>query len=129
MNFTLSNLIYNNRSTLPDSSGLNQLDYVIVWTEIVCYVKSIVMHNTSNSIETVNIYNVPRMLIGSAATFGWLRNSGASNNRIYSFNLDPLETKSLEFKQPLILANDYDSIQAYSTTADVVTIQIYGAKE
>ena len=90
------------------------------------YIKMMILHNTSAiSTETIAIYNVPN----NGAADGIASASASGNNRMYNFALAPKATELLEFSQPIVLLNAHDTIQAKSTTADTVTIQIYGATD
>jgi hypothetical protein len=90
------------------------------------YIKSIILHNTNSGPETVYIYNVP----GSGFIPGSAIDSGSNANKIYEIILTANETKILEFQQPIVMPSTfYDTIQAYATDVNMVTIQIYGATE
>lgn len=89
---------------------------------ITTYIKSIILHNTHSGPETVYIYNVNGT--------GFVSGTASDANKIYEIILTANETKILEFQQPIVMPSTfYDTIQAYATDANMVTIQIYGATE
>lgn len=86
------------------------------------YIRSIILHNTNTTAETVILYNVPDNA-GAAGT-------AADANTFYEVSLSPNETHILEFAIPgIMLVDENDTIQATTTTASKVTIQIYGGTE
>lgn len=86
------------------------------------YVRSIILHNTNTTAETVKIYTVPDNS-GSVGT-------ATAAHLWFSQTLNPDETVFIEIKDPgIILSDTNDTIQAYSTTANKVTFQAYGGAE
>ena len=86
------------------------------------YVRLIVLHNTNSTAETVAVWNVPDNA-GSAGT-------AADANRVLYLSLAAADTVLFEFPGPgLVLEDENDTIQAATTTASKVTIQIHGAQE
>lgn len=83
------------------------------------YVRSLILHNTNSTAEIVSIHAVPDNA-GSAGT-------AADVNRMFNIELVADETSIIEFPYPGILLVDVgDTIQASTTTASKVTVQIYG---
>lgn len=86
------------------------------------YVRTIVIHNTNTSAETVTLYNVPDNA-GAAGT-------AAATNQFYKQEIAADSTVILEFAVPGIMLTDTnDTLQASTTTASKVTIQITGGTE
>jgi hypothetical protein len=86
------------------------------------YIRSITLHNANSSAETVVLYNVPDSS-GSAGT-------AAIGNQFYKASVAAESTVIIEFATPgIILEDTNDTIQASTTTANKVTIQIMGATE
>ena len=86
------------------------------------YVRSIILHNTNTSAEAVVLYNVPDNS-GSVGT-------AAATNQFYKTSVAADTTVIIEFPVPgLVLSDTNDTIQATTTTASKVTIQISGATE
>lgn len=86
------------------------------------YIRLIVIHNTYTSAEAVSLYIVPDNA-GAAGTAG-------NTNKMYYESVPANDTRILEFPAPgLMLVDTNDTIQASTTTASRVTIQIYGATE
>ena len=86
------------------------------------YVRTIVIHNTNTTSETVTLYNVP----DNAGAVG---TSGATN-QFYKQSVEANSTVILEFAVPGIMLTDAnDTLQASTTTASKVTIQITGGTE
>ncbi len=86
------------------------------------YVRSIILHNTNSSAEVVVMYNVP----DSAGSEG----TAATANQFYKASVAADSTVLVEFATPgLVLSDTNDTIQASTTTANKVTIQIMGATE
>ena len=85
------------------------------------YVRLIVIHNTNTSTEIIELWNVPDDSgVGTAA----------DANKMNKISVLTNDTVNLEFSGPgLVLVDENDSIQAKTTTASKVTIQIHGAKE
>tara|TARA_R110000822_G_scaffold129122_2_gene265098 strand:- start:501 stop:851 length:351 start_codon:yes stop_codon:yes gene_type:complete len=86
------------------------------------YVRTIVIHNTHTSAETVTLYNVPDST-GSVGTAG-------VTNQFYKQEVAADSTVLLEFAVPGIMLTDTnDTLQASTTTVNKVTIQITGGTE
>lgn len=86
------------------------------------YIRNMIIHNTNTTAELVTLYNVP----DSSGSLG----TAAAANQFYKQSIAPNETVLLEFQAPgLILVDTNDSVQAVTTTASKVTIQIYGGQE
>ena len=86
------------------------------------YIRSIVIHNTNTTAETVALHNVPDNS-GSVGT-------AAATNQFYKTSVAADTTIIIEFPVPGISLSDVnDTIQASTTTASKVTIQISGATE
>jgi len=86
------------------------------------YVRTIVIHNTNTTAETVTLYNVPDST-GSVGTAG-------VTNQFYKQEVAADATVLLEFAVPGIMLTDTnDTLQASTTTANKVTIQITGGTE
>jgi hypothetical protein len=88
----------------------------------ISYIRSIVVHNTNTTAETVVLYNVP----DSSGSVG----TAAATNQFYKTDVAADTTIIFEFPVPgIILSDANDTIQATTTTGSVVTIQIAGATE
>lgn len=86
------------------------------------YIRLIQLFNSNTSEETVKLYNVPDST-GSVGT-------AAANNQFYEVAVKPKETVLIEYNAPgLILTDTNDTIQAVTTTASTVTIEIIGGLE
>jgi|TARA_B100001093_G_scaffold225867_1_gene216433 hypothetical protein len=86
------------------------------------YIRGIIIHNTNTSAEAVVLYNVPDNS-GSVGT-------AAAANQFYKTSVAADTTVIIEFPVPgLVLSDVNDTIQATTTTASKVTIQISGATE
>jgi len=86
------------------------------------YIRGIIIHNTNTTAETVVLYNVPDNS-GSVGT-------AAATNQFYKTDVAADTTVIIEFPVPgLVLSDTNDTIQATTTTASKVTIQISGATE
>jgi hypothetical protein len=78
------------------------------------FIKSIVIHNTNTTTETVKIYVVP----DSAGSVG----TAAVSNLIYNLDIVANDTVHLEFPGPgIVLKGTNDTVQAVTTTASKVT--------
>lgn len=89
---------------------------------IKSYIRLIMIHNTNTTLETVELWNVP----DSGGSVGAI----ADINKIFKNSLDAGSTILLEFATPGIILEDLnDTIQAKTTTASKVTIQIMGGSE
>jgi len=71
--------------------------------------------------ETVALYNVP----DSAGSVG----NAANGNKFASISLLSNETLFLDLAYPIVLTDTNDSIQATTTTASKVTVQVLGDKD
>lgn len=88
----------------------------------VDYLRWVIIHNANTTAETVELWLVP----GNSGSAG----TAADTNKIYKESLGAGETRLLDFGIPgLILTTDGDSLQAKTTTASKVTIQVQGARE
>lgn len=86
------------------------------------YIRGIILHNGNTTAETVILYNVPDNA-GAAGTAG-------TTNEMYYEIMPARSTTILEFPAPgIILTATADTIQATTTTASKVTIQLLGATE
>ena len=85
------------------------------------YVRSVMLHNTNSSAETVELYNVPD-------STGSLGTAGAAN-RFFKKDVAADETLFIDLEYPIVLTDENDSIQAVTTTASKVTIQLMGDKD
>jgi hypothetical protein len=86
------------------------------------YVGGITLHNTNTTNEIVDIHNVPN----SGGALG----TASAVNRFIRITMAPNDTISYSFPgDGLVLVDPNDSIQAKSTTAGVVTIQLSGPTE
>lgn len=85
------------------------------------YIKSLVLFNGNTSSETVKLYNVPN----SGASAG---TAGASN-QFAEVVLGTLETLMFDLPYPMTLIDENDTLQASTTTASKVTVQILGDKD
>ena len=86
------------------------------------YVRLIIIHNTNSTAEVVQLYNVPDST-GSLGTAG-------DTNKFYYESMAANATSIIDLGTPgLILEDTNDSIQAVTTTASKVTIQIMGGTE
>ncbi len=82
------------------------------------YIKSFILFNGNTSAETVKLYNVP----DSTCSLG---TAGASN-QFAEIALGATETLMFDMPYPITLLNENDSIQAVTTTASKVTVQLLG---
>lgn len=82
------------------------------------YVKSLVLFNGNTSTETVKLYNVPDNA-GAVGTAG-------AGNQFAEISLSTLETLMFDLPYPITLVDQNDSIQASTTTASKVTVQVLG---
>lgn len=82
------------------------------------YIRGLVLHNTNTTTETVQIHNVPDST-GSVGAAG-------NDNRFLKVVLPPDETLFIDFEYPLVLIDTNDTLQAVTTTANKVTIQVLG---
>lgn len=105
-------------TTIPSSVG-------VIYTNPTgkkSYVRLIQIHNTNTTIETVKLYNVPDST-GSVGTAG-------VTNKFYEYGVSANETIQIEYAPPGLMLEDVnDTIQAVTTTASKVTIEITGGVE
>lgn len=85
------------------------------------YIRGFVLHNTNTSSETIQIYNVP----DSASALG----TAGNGNKFLKVILSADETLFVEMPYPVVLTDTNDSIQAVTTTASKVTVQVLGDKD
>jgi hypothetical protein len=83
------------------------------------YIKTMIVHNTNTSAETVTIHVVPN----SGGSVG----TAAAANRIYNFALSGGESLTIELSFPITLTAQNDTIQAATTTASKVNILFLGS--
>lgn len=85
------------------------------------YIKSLVLFNGNTSSETVKLYNVPN----SGASAG----TAGAGNQFAEIVLAATETLMFDLPYPITLIDENDTIQASTTTASKVTVQILGDKD
>lgn len=85
------------------------------------YVRSLVLHNANSTTEIVQLYNVPDST-GSLGTAG-------DANRFFKKDIAADETLFIDLEYPIVLTDENDSIQAVTTTASKVTVQLMGDKD
>lgn len=85
------------------------------------YIKSFILFNGNSSTETVKLYNVPDST-GSVGTAG-------VGNQFAEISLAALETLMFDLPYPVTLIDENDTIQATTTTASKVTVQVLGDKD
>lgn len=85
------------------------------------YVRSLLLHNTNSTNETVILYNVPDST-GSVGT-------AAASNQFFKKALAAEESFTIDLDYPIVLSDEGDSLQAVTTTASKVTLQILGDKD
>jgi hypothetical protein len=86
------------------------------------YIHLIVLHNTNSTAEVVQLHNVP----DNATSVG----TAAATNKFYYESMEANTTSIIDLGVPgLILETVNDTIQAVTTTASKVTIQIMGGTE
>jgi hypothetical protein len=86
------------------------------------FISGFTIFNGNTTAETVKLYNVPDSS-GSVGTAGL-------SNQFFEQSLAPLETYIVEAPSDgYVLSDTNDSIQATTTTASKVTIQIHGTKD
>lgn len=85
------------------------------------YIRSIILHNTNNVPETVKLYNVP----DSATALG----TAADSNKFFQKDMSANETFFIDLEYPLVLTDQNDCIQAVTTNASKVTVQVLGDKD
>jgi hypothetical protein len=85
------------------------------------YIKSFLLFNGHTSSETIKLYNVPDST-GSVGTAG-------AANQFAEIILASLETLMFDLPYPITIIDENDTIQAVTTTASKVTVQILGDKD
>lgn len=85
------------------------------------YVRGLILFNGNTTAEIVKLYNVPD-------SGGSLGTAGVSN-QFAELTLAAKETMIIDFDYPLVLTDTNDSLQASTTTASKVTVQIAGDKD
>lgn len=85
------------------------------------YVKSLILFNGNTTAETVKLYNVPN----SGASAG----TAGVSNQFAEIVLGTLETLMFDMPYPITIIDENDTIQASTTTASKVTVQILGDKD
>lgn len=85
------------------------------------FVRGLVLFNGNTMTETVKLYNVP----DSAGAVG----TAGAGNQFAELALAAKETLMLEFPYSVVLTDANDSLQASTTTASKVTVQVLGDKE
>ncbi len=85
------------------------------------YLRSLIFHNTNTTDETVKVYNVP----DSSGSVG----TADTSNRFLAFTLPANDTFEFSPEYPIVLTDENDSIQAETTTASKVTVQVLGDKD
>lgn len=87
----------------------------------ITYIKSLVLFNVNTSTETVKLYNVPN----NGASVG----TAGDSNQFAEISLAAKETLMFDLPYPITLIDENDTIQAVTTTASKVTVQILGDKD
>jgi hypothetical protein len=82
-------------------------------------IKGFVIHNTNTTAETVKLYNVPN----SSGSVGTASNT---TNIFFNRSIAVNETYIFDVPYPLTLLSVNDTIQAVTTTASKVTVQVLG---
>lgn len=85
------------------------------------FIKSFMLFNGNTSLETVKLYNVPNNG-ASAGTAG-------ADNQFADISLAAGETLMFDLPYPIAIIDENDTIQASTTTASKVTIQLLGDKD
>lgn len=88
------------------------------------YVRLIIIHNNNTTVEQVKLYNVPDSSgVGTAGDANIFFNVAVQPSETVVLGSDLLPVPGI------ILVDENDTIQAVTTTASKVTIQIYGGQE
>ena len=82
-------------------------------------IKAFLIHNTNTTAETVKLYNVPNSG-GSVGTASY------TTNIFFNRSIAANETYLFDVPFPITLLANNDTIQASTTTANKVTIQVLG---
>lgn len=85
------------------------------------YIKTIIIHNTNTTAETVQVFNVP----DSSGSLG----TAVTTNRFINVSLAANDTLEFSPDYPIVLTDTNDSIQASTTTASKVTVMLHGDKD
>ena len=86
------------------------------------YIRLIIIHNGNTTSEVVKLYMVPNN--------GGADGTAGATNIFFNQNVIPNETLFIEIKEPgLMFLDAHDTLQAVTTTASKVTIQVYGGTE
>jgi len=85
------------------------------------YIRGLILHNGNTTSETVTVHNVPD-------SSGSLGTAGVSN-KFLKVALAADETLFVDLTYPIALTDTNDSIQAVTTTASKVTVQVLGDKD
>ena len=85
------------------------------------YIKSLVLFNGNTSTETVKLYNVPN----NGASVG----TAGDANQFAEISLAAKETLMFDLPYPITITDENDTIQAVTTTASKVTVQVLGDKD
>lgn len=85
------------------------------------YIKSLLLFNGNTTAETVKLYNVPNNG-ASAGTAG-------VGNQFAEFVLAAGETLMFDLPYPITIIDENDTMQASTTTASKVTVQLLGDKD
>lgn len=81
-------------------------------------IKGFVIHNTNTTAETVKIYNV----VNSGGNVG----TASTANKFFDRSIAANETYIFDVPYPITLLANNDTIQAVTTTASKVTVQVLG---
>lgn len=85
------------------------------------YIKSFIIFNNNSTSEVVKLYNVPDSG-GSAGT-------ASAANQFAEVTLATKETLMFDLPYPITIIDTNDTIQAVTTSASQVTVQILGDKD
>ena len=85
------------------------------------YIKSLLLFNGNTTAETVKLYNVPN----SGASAG----TAGVSNQFAEIVLAAAETLMFDLPYPITIIDENDTIQASTTTASKVTVQLLGDKD
>lgn len=83
------------------------------------YIRGIVLFNGNTTAETVKLYNVP----DATAALG----TAGVGNQFAEYQLLSKETMIIALPMPIVLTDTNDSLQAVTTTASKVTVQLQGS--
>ena len=87
----------------------------------ISYIKSLVLFNRNTTSETVKLYNVPN----NGASVG----TAGDTNQFAEIVLAAKETLMFDLPYPITIIDENDTIQAVTTTASQVTVQVLGDKD